>query len=91
MPVQSRFLFKLLKIFRYRHVIPTGFFWRRERVFYRYVIPNVTNLRNAVNLKYKGCNKKHSVRNASLGRNAGNNNLHSVRNASEAIKILRYT
>jgi hypothetical protein len=34
-----RFSFKLLKIFRYRHVIPTGFCWRRGRVFCRYFIP----------------------------------------------------
>jgi hypothetical protein len=39
MPVQSRFLFKLLKIFRYRHVIPTGFLGGGGRVFYRYFIP----------------------------------------------------
>jgi hypothetical protein len=39
MPIQSRFLFKLLKIFRYRHVIPTGFWEGGGRVFYQYFIP----------------------------------------------------
>jgi hypothetical protein len=36
MSVQSRFLFKLLEIFRYRHVIPTGFLiaeFERKNIF----------------------------------------------------------